>query len=314
MKRCSVLIAAFNVEAYVADAVGSALSQTYPEVEVIVVNDGSTDGTAAALAPYLDRVVYREQPNRGLAGARNRALQEATGDYIALLDGDDVWLPTRLERVVDLLDSSPEVGFATTDAYLMHGDRASAIRYYRHFEHLLNGDPFGSGDQRYWILFQNFVMGMAVARRELFDRHGGFDESLPTSEDWDLWIRFILGGERAGLVAEPLAHYRLRPDSLTRKERRMAEDALLVVERAVGRLRPGETRGLGLPLIRRAMQASALGDTRRAASFYAAAARDPDLRIATRAKARAFAAMPKLGTRVQRWRSRRAGTGDVSGR
>jgi hypothetical protein len=185
----------------------------------------------------------------------------------------------------------------------MRETRPSIDTYYQSYHLLLKGDPFGSSDQRSWILRHNFVMGMTVIRRELFDRHGAFDESLLTSEDWDLWIRFILAGERVGLAPEPLAYYRTRADSLSGDPLRMNLDSLVVVERAVARLGAREVRGLGIPLLLRAIHAAALGDTRRASVFSTAAARDPTLRLTTRLKARAFAAMPGIGGRIQRWRS-----------
>ena len=306
MKQCSVIIPAFNVERYIREALESALSQTYPATQVIVVNDGSTDGTADVIAPYRDRIVYVEQSNRGLAATRNRALQLATGDFVALLDADDVWLPDRLERMISFLVEHPEVGFATTDAYLMHEDEPSKLRYYEYYDFLLKGDPFGAGDQRYWILFHNFVMVMTVIRRELFDRHGQFEESLRTSEDWDLWIRFIHGGERAGLVRDPLCYYRMRQGSLSQNQPQMYTDALRVVERAVGRLGPGGLAGLGMALLRRGKQALGLLDPRSAAIFFAAAGRDRQLPWRKRAEALAFAAMPGVGSRFWYWKTRRA--------
>jgi glycosyltransferase involved in cell wall biosynthesis len=308
VKECSVLIPAYNVEKYVGQAVQSALSQTYESVQVIVVNDGSRDNTAKALSPFMDRVLYVEQGNAGLAGARNRALKEATGDYVALLDADDLWIPNRLERMISYLDEHPEIGFVTSDAYFVHEEDESTMQYYDYYDFLLQGDPFGTGDQRYWILFHNFVMGMAVVRRELFERHGDFEESLGTSEDWDLWIRFIHGGERAGLVREPLCYYRIRSDSLSQDHHRIHNDSLRVIERAVNRLGRDGVQGLGHPLLRRGKQALALGDRSRAAVFYAAAGRDSALPIRKRAEAHAFAALPALGWRVWRWKSRWAAT------
>jgi glycosyltransferase involved in cell wall biosynthesis len=304
VRNCSVLVPAYNVEAYVGQAVESALSQTYLATQVIVVNDGSTDRTAEVLAPYLDRIVYVEQPNTGLAGARNRALREATGDYVALLDADDLWFPTRLEHMISYLEEHPEVGFVTSDAYLMHEDEPSTTRYYDYYDFLLQGDPFTTGDQLYWILFHNFVMGMTVVRRELFERHGNFEESLGTSEDWDLWIRFIQGGERAGLVLEPCCYYRIRSDSLSQDRTRINTDAVRVIERAVNRLT--DVNDLGIPFLRRGKQALALRDPTRAALFFSAAGRDSTLPIRKRAECLAFATLPGLGWRVWVWKSRRA--------
>jgi glycosyltransferase involved in cell wall biosynthesis len=297
MALCSVIIAAYNVEGFIGPAVESALGQTHPEVEVIVVNDGSTDDTASALAPFRDRIRYVEQPNRGLAAARNRGLEEARGTYVALLDGDDLWLPHRLESMISFLEGHPEIGFATSDAFFMNGGPASSERYY---QQLPGG--FRAEDQAYWILEYNFILGMAVVRRRLFDLYGTFDESLRTSEDWDLWIRFVLGGERAGLVDEPLAYYRRRKGSLSLDWPRIVSDALAIIERAVDRPETRSIPRLGTAIYKRGLQALVLGDLRRSKKFFAVVARDGTSPAPLRAKALALASMPTLGRRLYRQR------------
>jgi glycosyltransferase involved in cell wall biosynthesis len=292
MLPCSVIVAAYNVEEFIGPAVASALDQTYPEVEVIVVNDGSTDGTATALERFLPRITYVEQDNRGLAASRNRGLHEAAGAYVALLDGDDLWLPNRLERVIGFLEDHPEIGFATTDAFFLEEGK-EPTRYYRELP-----GGFHAEDQAYWILEHNFILGMAVVRRRLFDEHGTFDESLRTSEDWDLWVRFLLGGERAGLVDEPLAHYRRRPGTLSLDKRRILEDALTIVERAVDNPGSRAVPRLGKVTYRRGLQALALGDLRRGRKFLSIAARDRTNPPRLRAKALALASMPAIGRRL----------------
>jgi glycosyltransferase involved in cell wall biosynthesis len=297
MALCSVIVAAYNVEEFVAETVESALAQTYPEAEVIVVNDGSTDGTASALEPFGDRIRYVEQPNRGLGAARNRGLQEAGGAYVALLDGDDVWLPDRLEKVIALLEQRPEFGFATSDAYFLDEASVAAETYYRQLP-----GGFRAADQNFWILEYNFIMGMAVIRRRLFEAHGTFDESLRTSEDWELWTRFLLRGERAGLVDEALAYYRRRSGSLSLDWAQSLRDALLVVERAVDRPESRAIPRLGTTLYKRGLQALAMGDLRRSKKFFSVAARDGTAPPGLRAKALVLASMPALGRRLYRRR------------
>lgn len=297
MTLCSVLVPAFNVQPFIAEAVESALNQTYPEVEVVVVNDGSTDETARVLEPYRDRITYVEQPNQGLGAARNRALREARGEVIALLDGDDVMFPSRLERVIGLLDQQPGLGFATTDAYFLRDGVSDETRYYAAVP-----GGFRSENQSYWILDYNFVFGMVVIRRKLFDLHGMFDESLRTSEDWDLWIRFILGGERVGLVPEPLAYYRRRAESLSQDSSQIFDDALTLVERALHRPETRTIPGLGTTLYRRGLHTLVLGDTRRSRRFFWATARDRTSAFSLRGKAVALALMPRFGRRLYRRR------------
>src|SRR5919109_3196165 len=293
MALCSVLVAAYNVQAFVAEAVDSALRQTYPQKEVIVVNDGSTDDTPSVVERFRHRIRYIEQPNRGLAAARNRALQDARGSYLALMDGDDVWAADRLERVVGFLEGRPEVGFATSDAYFLDETGRSEARYY---DELPGG--FREDDQAYWILEYNFVMGMAVIRRQLFETHGTFDETLRTSEDWELWIRFLLGGERAGLVDEPLAQYRRRSGSLSMDWSRISEDALAIIERAVDRPESRSIPRLGTVLYRRGVQAPVFGGPRRGREVFSIAGRDATSPSGLRARALALASMPALGRRL----------------
>src|SRR5437660_1682693 len=116
-QRCSVIIPAYNVERYVAEALDSAIGQTYPNVEVVVVDDGSTDGTRRVLESYTDRAVILNQPNRGAAAARNTALAASTGGFLAFLDADDRWAPERVARCIELLERMP-ADAVTTDAGL----------------------------------------------------------------------------------------------------------------------------------------------------------------------------------------------------
>lgn len=229
MPRCSVIIPAYNVERYISAAVESALAQTMSDIEVIVVNDGSTDSTEARLEPFLDRITYISQPNKGLAGARNVGLEAAKGEYIALLDSDDLWLPDRLAKVFAELERHPPDTFATTNAYLTYADKPSADLYYA-------PTPFGCRfrptDQPFWITQYNFIFIMTVVPRTLFERYGTFDESLGTCEDWDLWTRFILNGARVTLIDQPLGYYRVRRGSLAFQSTKLFEDGITVLQRA----------------------------------------------------------------------------------
>ena len=296
MPRCSVVIPAYNVERYVGDTIRSVLRQTYTDFEVIVVDDGSTDGTAAVLESFGDRITLVRQPNRGVAAARNTGLRHATGDLVALLDADDLWLPRRLKRMVDFLDQRPRIGFATSDAYLRYEDDPSAETYYRD----LVPCPQLPTNQPYWIIQHNFVFTMVVIRRGLLERHGCFDENLTTAEDWDLWIRFILGGDRLGLLHEPLGYYRIRTTGLTLSDREQWDRNLTTVPaRALSHPEvhrtPGVGRDLLLPAARRALKGGRHGE---AAELFRAASRDPLLAMGSKARARAAALSPLLGRRL----------------
>ena len=204
----SVIVAARDAESTIAAAVASVLSQTAPPLEVIICDDGSRDGTAAALAPFGDRVTVLSQEPAGPGAARNRAAAAARGDFVAILDADDTYLPERLEALGELGASRPDLDILATDAVIeVDGERRGTFNGAEH--------RFEVADQPAAILERAFLLGNAAVRRERLLAAGGFDESLESAEDWDLWIRLILAGSRAGSVDEPLAVYEMTPGSLT---------------------------------------------------------------------------------------------------
>lgn len=296
MPRVSVLIPAYNTERFVAQAVASALAQTYRDREVIVVDDGSTDGTATALAPFLDRIAFIQQPHAGASAARNRALREAHGAYIAFLDADDWWEPHRLATMLDYLGRNPNIGFATSDAWLIRDEEISKETFYGA---LPRAWRWRDNDQATWITRSNFIFAMVVARRELFDRHGTFDTSLRACVDWELWIRFLAGGERAGLVPEPLGFYRVRTGTLSHDRAALIPD----MERILARLRATERYDLVSSLssrikLERGIAALRECETRKAASMLAAVAWDRGLPWYARLRALAGAALPWIAIRL----------------
>jgi glycosyltransferase involved in cell wall biosynthesis len=261
MVRCSVVIPAYNAERYLASAIRSVLSQTFTETEIIVVDDGSTDGTAEVVESFGDRVFAIHQHNSGPSVARNIGMKAASGEYIAFLDSDDLWMPRRLEQMVGRLDTDKDLGFVTSDAYLINEDRPTPLRYYGT---LVDPSPFDSGDLGYWIVRQNFVFTGVVVRTELFDRHGTFMPNI-LAEDWDLWTRFILEGSGVGLVDSPLGYYRVRQAGLTCSDefdahREAARYRNLHDPKVRGI--PGLGRDLFLPLAREALLSRNLDEAR----------------------------------------------------
>lgn len=220
----SVIIPTYNSAELLPEAVDSALGQTLRGVEVIVVDDASTDDTPEVMKRYGGSVRYIRLPeNKGPGTARNTGLKHSKGRYVALLDSDDIFMPERLEKLVRFLDEHPEYGFATSDAYYMIGDEPSQRTYFD-----VPGLHFHETDQDIHILRSNFVGNKLVFRRELFERHGLYDESL-WFEDWAHNVDFIMGGERCGLLAEPLAYHRVRPGSLTARAATVLEDRQTVL-------------------------------------------------------------------------------------
>lgn len=182
--RVSVIIPTYNRSWCLSEAIDSVLSQTYHNTELIVVDDGSTDETPALLARYGNRLRCLRQTNRGVSAARNHGIQAADGVLIALLDSDDTWQPDKLARQVDFFDRQPAAKICQTEeTWIRRGVRVNPKRRHR--------KPSG------WIFEASLALCLVspsavMMRRELLEEMGGFDESLPACEDYDLWLRVSL--------------------------------------------------------------------------------------------------------------------------
>jgi hypothetical protein len=217
----SVVIAAHNAAETIGEAVESALGQTLPPFEVIVVDDGSTDGTTAALEPYVDRLVCIRKERGGAASARNAALEQAHGDFLAVLDADDAYLPDRLQALTELAVLRPDLDILCTDAFLEVERRPAGT--------FSEGCAFEIVDQRAAILERCFCVAPAYRRTTLADA-GGFDESLRTGSDWECVIRLVYSGVAAGAVGEPLYRDRLHDRSLTSDRVRTLRERIALLE------------------------------------------------------------------------------------
>ena len=246
----SILVAAHNAAGTIAGAVSSALAQTAPPAEVIVCDDGSTDDLGAALQPFADQIVLLRQENRGAAAARNSAVQVANGDFVVILDADDVFDVRRLEALGALAQECPDLDILTTDVhYVVDGRQVGRFYDANHFEIV---------DQRSAILRSCFVGGWPAVRRQRLFEVGGFDESLRQAEDWDCWLRLIFSGSSAGLVEAPLMEYRLAVGSLSSDRADGLEGRVRVLEKAARqqRLAPNERQVLRESLERNRARAS----------------------------------------------------------
>lgn len=212
MERVSVIIPAYNVAPYLAEAVNSALAQSYPIHEVIIVNDGSTDTTEAVLSAYATdaRVRVITTANQGVAAARNRAVAEATGDYIAFLDGDDMWLGAKLEQQMPLF-ASPAITVVYSDMELF-GSRSGSYRSF-------NNASFYSGKVLSHLLRKNFIpTSTVIVRAAALKKAGCFFEDpvhQAIAEDYDLWLRLAVDGEYAYTPAM-LVRYRCHDKQTSR--------------------------------------------------------------------------------------------------
>ena len=205
----SVVIPCYNQAHFLAQAVQSALDQDYLAVEVIVVNDGSPDNTREVATQFGDRIVYIEQENRGLSAARNAGIRAARGEYIALLDSDDVCLPGRLRLEAEYLDAHPTVGAVFTDALLYQESRILGLKS------ALSGKPRQPQDFRWETVEYCPTPSTALVRRECFDSVGYFDERLQRAgEDWLFAVRLAVEYPIAYLD-QPTIYYRLHGKNAT---------------------------------------------------------------------------------------------------
>ncbi|HKH42739.1 MAG TPA: glycosyltransferase [Solirubrobacterales bacterium] len=311
----SVIVAAYNAAAFIGGAVASALTQTLPPLEVIVCDDGSGDDIEGALGAYGDQTTILRREHGGEGAAKNTAARAASGEFVVILDADDVFLPDRLEALGELASARPDLDILTTDAWVEAGGRAVGRAYNV-------GWRFEVADQRRGILERNFVFGHAAVRREALLRAGGFDESILWTTDWDCWIRMIFAGSRVGLVDQPLARYRLHPEALSSRRAAMLGGRLMTLEKARSLdLTSEERRVLERTIEARGREAE-LEEARQALRDGAADARRRSWAIAanprhgagTRAKAAATMLVPGLARRLicRRERGKWVGAGGLS--
>lgn len=182
----SVVITCYNYDKYIALAIESALSQTYPNLEIVIVNDGSTDNSDQVISEYLnnDKIAYIKQENMGQAHAKNVGVLNSAGSYIAFLDADDIWCADKLEKQM-LKFNDRNVGVVYCRAKYVDENNIS-FKYEMTDKYL---QP-QRGEVTKWLLYNNFIQfSSSVVKKECFDTMGLFDESLKMGIDWDLWLR-----------------------------------------------------------------------------------------------------------------------------
>ena len=191
----SVIVPCHNGARFLADAIESALAQTHPAIETIVVDDGSVDDTPAILERYAGRVRVLHQQNRGPSAARNAALAVARGEYVAFLDADDCFRPEKIARQAAVLDTHPDVGLVYSGWRFIDEEGRSLPG---------EGRPRGEGDMLPALLLGNPIHPLAaVVRRALVAEVGGFEESLRGCEEWDLFLRLSRRGMRWASLDAP---------------------------------------------------------------------------------------------------------------
>jgi glycosyltransferase involved in cell wall biosynthesis len=221
----SVVIPAFNAAWCVGKAIDSVLAQDFHDFELIVVDDGSTDDTAAILSVYGHAIRVIRQANGGMSHARNAGIREALGEFIAFLDADDWWLPRKLSQQVALMCARPELGFISTAARVETPEGLLVNMWVcdqwegAFLPHLFRSNAGIAGGS-----------SALLVRRRILERTGGYDETLGGVEDADLWIRLAAITEYA-CTSEPLVVILRRPGSVSRNVEAMRQGAIQVMRK-----------------------------------------------------------------------------------
>jgi glycosyltransferase involved in cell wall biosynthesis len=234
--RVSVIIPTYNYSRFLGEAVRSVLKQTFSDFELIVVDDGSTDNTKEVVDSFVDpRIRYIYQENRGVSAAQNTGIKASSGEYIAILGADDMWLPENLEFKVKVLDSRPEVGLVCSDGYIFDDGTGLTLgkMWHLYFPGL---DPRIASR---WPLREllsrsgSFIRPQfTVLRREVFTEVGYFDESLRIGEDWEMFIRAVQCFP-VEVLDVPLGYRRKHSAALTASRIRMYPEVLRTFDKVL---------------------------------------------------------------------------------
>jgi glycosyltransferase involved in cell wall biosynthesis len=228
----SVVIPAYRASQFIAATLDSVLAQTFQDFEIIVVNDGSPDSEdlERVLEPYRSRILYLRQENQGVSSARNAGIQAARGEYVALVDADDLWKPEHLAAQLALFEADPTLDLVYADARIF-GDVPEAGKTSMEFR------PSQGEVTLERLVNQECTVNLCtcVIRREILFRAGLFDTSVHRAEDVDLWMRIVMHGGRIGYQRRVLADYRRHPAGASADTVAMIESFIGVLSKSVVR-------------------------------------------------------------------------------
>jgi len=223
MSSVSVIIPAYNQGHYLEECIQSVLEQTYQDFEIIIVDDGSSDNTREISTSFSDpRVHYIYQENRGLSGARNTGIKKAKGCYITYLDSDDLFLPKKLEVLINKFENEPDLGIIAGQAIVIdeQGEKLGEVF-----------DTPPPKDQLQFLMGNPLHVGSVLLRSEWQTKVGYFDESLRSYEDWDMWLRLVRAGCEFGWVGQPVSLYRFHQAQMTRDGEQMTTATFEVLDK-----------------------------------------------------------------------------------
>jgi glycosyltransferase involved in cell wall biosynthesis len=223
--KVSIITSTYNRSYLVGDAIRSVQAQTFTDYEMIIVDDGSPDNTHDVVTGFDDpRIRYVYQPNAGLAAGRNTAIRHSRGEYVAFLDDDDLYLPHNLQTQLAMLESRPEIGW-TTGGYQvtnMEGEVGYEHQAWLEYPQL---------DLHTWLFHCPTCPSAVVMRRAWLERVGGFDEQLPQTEDWDLWLRLAYAGCQMACVESIVCQYRLHNLNMVHNAVKQKRGTILMLDK-----------------------------------------------------------------------------------
>lgn len=237
----SVVIPAYNASRFLAQTLRNVLAQTQPPEEVLVIDDGSTDDTAAIAESFGPPVRVFRRPNSRQAASRNFGVQQATSEWIAFIDADDLWTPDKLQRQTEVLAAHPEADVCYTDH----------IKFRQECEEDPMEMPVDGPGLKYYPAAQvrrgllesvTFLPSSVLIRRSTFLRFGGFGTTFRIVEDWDLWLRLLHAGVQFVSCDAPLLLYRMHSNNVTKNAITLHQENMLVYRTRVKPLLRGPSR------------------------------------------------------------------------
>lgn len=218
----SIIIPSYNCKDYLIEAVNNCLEQTYKKLEIIIVDDGSTDGTREIIEKNFNHsnIIYFYKPNGGLSSARNAGLKIATGEFVQFLDADDLLISNKIEKQVEFLKSNTDIFgvYCGTKYFKKSIDNVVFKNFIKH-----------KGEIYKYLALGNFITVNSMLSRRMENFY--FDEKLRSLEDWDYWVRISELGKKISYIDEFLCYVRLHDNNMSRNRQRMVENEMIVLEK-----------------------------------------------------------------------------------
>lgn len=230
----TVIIPAYNHEAYISESIESVFKQTYKNIQLIVINDGSTDNTKQVIQEILDRktneFTFISKKNEGLIKTLNLGISLAQGTYFCVLASDDFWMPDKIARQVEVMEKNPEAGLTFSDTYFCYGFQKTDVKYSKYKPGLLKIKSGVAVNLYNRLLIENLVISTTnLIRLDALKSVGNFDDTL-TYEDYDMWLR-ISYKYRIIYLNEPMAYYRIHEANFSKQNLKMLKGATGTLEK-----------------------------------------------------------------------------------